>query len=121
MNSKTRYNFVLGPLLAKDLKGLDNLICVGIRENMVADGVTTDQIERYMVHADELRYMKTSERAIVSQMNEAIYYIGYVDEMDDVLNLAELNRSLNHFGMLKLPLFYSGETMVKEMENRFSN
>ncbi|WP_157185190.1 hypothetical protein [Paenisporosarcina sp. TG20] len=75
MNSKTRYHFVLGPLLAKDLKRLDDMICNGISENMRMDGVTINQIERYMEQADGLRYMKTSERAIISQMNEAIYLL----------------------------------------------
>ncbi|WP_017380273.1 DUF6933 domain-containing protein [Paenisporosarcina sp. TG-14] len=120
MNSKTRYHFVLGPLLAKDLKGLDNMICVGIRENLAADGVTPNQIEQYMEHAEVLRYMKTSQRAIIGQMNEAILFINAWFENKGILDLFMLNRKLNKFVMLKLPLTYSGRTMVKEMDNQYS-
>lgn len=120
MNSKTRYHFVLGPLLAKDIKGLDEMICVGIRENLAADGVTPNQIEQYMDHAEALCYMKTSERAIIGQMNEAIFFINAWFEHRGVLDLFMLNRKLNKFVMLKLPLAYSGRTMVKEMDNQYS-
>jgi len=120
MNSKTRYHFVLGPLLAKDLKGLDEMICVGIRENLAADGVTANQIEKYMDRADGLCYMKTSERAILGQMKEAILFINAWFEDTAVLDLFKLNRKLNKFVMLKLPLAYSGMTMIKEMDNQYS-
>ena len=96
------------------------MICVEMRENLAADGVAANQVGRYMEQATRLCYMKTSEHAIISQMNEAIFYIEDVYEREDVLDLLKLNRDLNDFGMLKLPLFYSNRTMIQEMDNQFS-
>lgn len=120
MNSVTRYNFVLGPVMAKDLKSLDSMIIDGIRENLEADRVSDELIELYGKEMDGIEYMKTSDRSIVGQLNDVIFYIECVYERDGELDMEKLNRSLNHFVMLKLPLTYSRETMIHELENRFS-
>ncbi|MFC6040774.1 DUF6933 domain-containing protein [Paenisporosarcina macmurdoensis] len=39
MNSQTRYVFVLGPVVAKDIKNVDEMIYSGIQENLEADGI----------------------------------------------------------------------------------
>ncbi|MFC6040775.1 hypothetical protein ACFPYN_15210 [Paenisporosarcina macmurdoensis] len=64
--------------------------------------------------------MKTSERTIIGQMNDSIYYIECMQQGDGMLNVPIINRSLNKVPMLKLPLFYSTRMMIQEMENRFS-
>jgi len=120
MNSVTRYNFVLGPVMAKDLKSLDNMIFDGIRDNLDADRVSEELIDLYCKEMHGIEYMKTSERSIVGQINDVIFYIECVYETNGELDIDQLNRSLNHFVMLKLPLTYSRETMIHELENRFS-
>jgi len=67
MNSQTRYVFVIGPVMAKDIKNLDEMIYAGIQENLEADGINSSFIEQYMQHLDGIEYMKTSERPIIGQ------------------------------------------------------
>ena len=119
MNSKTRYLFVLGPVVAKDIKKLDEMIYSGIQENLEADGINSNFIEQYIQQLDGIEYMKTSERPIIGQMNDSIYYVESVQEYDGMLNIPKINRKLNKVPMLKLPLVYSTRTMIQEMENRF--
>ena len=119
MNSKTRYVFVLGQVMAKDIKKLDEMIYAGIQQNLESDGINSSFIEQYMQQLDGIEYMKTSERPILGQMNDSIYYVESVQEYDGMLNIPKINRKLNKVPMLKLPLFYSTRTMIQEMENRF--
>jgi hypothetical protein len=120
MNSQTRYLFVLGPVVAKDIKNLGEMIYSGIQENLEADKVNPIFIEQYVQHMDRIEYMKTSERSIIGQMNDAIYYIECVQEDDGIMDVQQLNRRLNEFPMIKLPLKFSGRMMMQEMENRFA-
>lgn len=120
MNSQTRYLFVLGPVVAKDIKNLDEMIYSGIQENLEADKVNPIFIEQYVQHMDRIEYMKTSERSIIGQMNDAIYYIECVKEDDGIMDVQQLNRTLNDFPMIKLPLKFSSRMMIHEMENRFA-
>ncbi|MGB5946921.1 DUF6933 domain-containing protein [Paenisporosarcina sp.] len=120
MNSQTRYVFVIGPVMAKDIKNLDEMIYSGIQENLEADGINSSFIEQYMQQLDGIEYMKTSERPIIGQMNDSIYYVECIQEYDGMLNIPKMNRSLNKVPMLKLPLVYSTRTFIQEMENRFS-
>lgn len=121
MNSLTRYNFVLGPLMAKDLKGLDNMILDGVRQNLEADRVSEELIDLYCKEMHGIEYTKTSDRSIVGQINEIIFYIECVYEDEGELDIAQLNRDLNRHVMLKLPLAYSRDTMIHELKNRISN
>jgi hypothetical protein len=105
MNSKTRYLFVLGPVVAKDIKKLDEMIYSGIQENLEADGINSSFIERYMQQMDGIEYMKTSERPIIGQMNDSIFYVESVQEYDGMLNIPKMNRSLNKVPMLNFHCF----------------
>ena len=95
------------------------MIYSGIQENLKADGITPSFIEQYIQQLDGIEYMKTSERPIIGQMNDSIYYVECVKEGDGMLNIPKINRSLNKVPMLKLPLVYSTRMMIQEMENRF--
>ncbi len=82
MNSQTRYVFVLGPVVAKDIKNVDGMIYSGIQENLEADGINSSFIEQYIHQLDGIEYMKTSERPIIGQRNDSIYYVECVQEGD---------------------------------------
>jgi hypothetical protein len=107
-------------VVAKDIKNLGEMIYSGIQENLEADKVNPIFIEQYVQHMDRIEYMKTSERSIIGQMNDAIYYIECVQEDDGIMDVQQLNRRLNEFPMIKLPLKFSGRMMMQEMENRFA-
>ena len=106
--------------MAKDIKNLDEMIYTGIQENLEADGINSSFIEQYIQQLDGIEYMKTSERPIIGQMNDSIYYVESIHEYDGMLNIPKINRSLNKVPMLKLQLVYSTRMMIQEMENRFS-
>ncbi|KQO14772.1 hypothetical protein ASF12_29230 [Paenibacillus sp. Leaf72] len=126
MNNETRYNFVLDGLKKQDFKRFHELVIESIAENLLADKADKQVIERYLQSANSFLFTKTSDRSIISQMNEMIQVIKYMqqDFLDaggeiDAQGLYNLNRFLNKFVMLKLPLAYSGETMLAALHSRW--
>jgi len=73
-----------------------------------------------MQHCSPVTYRTTSERSIISQMNEMIMFAEHcmsLDKNDGIeTNIQKLNRELNRFVMSKLPKCYSGERMLGELE-----
>jgi hypothetical protein len=119
MNNKTRYNFVLFGLKKDDFKEFDNLIVKAIAENLSADGVDKVVIEKYLQNCTPVSYTATSDRSIISQINEMIMASEYKmrqDKLDGMeTDIYGLNRWLNRYIMMKLPKLYSGETMLEEL------
>ncbi|MGC4378698.1 hypothetical protein WD019_17515 [Fictibacillus sp. Mic-4] len=115
MNNITRYNFVLLGLKKNDFRDFSKLVVTSIAENLVADGICEMDVDEYIKKCGTAIYTKTSERSILSQMNEMISVSKHWMEEDrqsgTETNLYELNRYLNRFVMLQLPKTYSGETM----------
>ncbi len=121
MNNQSRYNFVLGPLLKKDVKHLDDLIIEGIKVNLKADEIEQSMIDEYVKQMDEFSYTKTSERSIIGQINDCINYLEHFRNANGDLDLADINRRLNKFPMLKLPLTYSRKAMINDLQERYSH
>jgi hypothetical protein len=115
MNNETRYNFILYGLKKDDFKRFDELLVKNITENLRADGIDQEIIEHYLEGHGQIQYAPTSDRSIIGQINEMIMVTQYKLEAykDDNIepDLYKINRMLNRFIMLKLPLLYSGETM----------
>lgn len=119
MNNKSRYNFILGSLVKKDFMRFNELVKDGIKENLLADGFD-DQVDRYMENCDTITIAPTSNRRIISQINEMIYATKYSWDYDGLetndINLHEQNRSNNKFVMLTLPEAYSVESMANALK-----
>lgn len=114
MNNETRYNFVLFGLVKADFKRYGDLIREHISRNLLDDGMEQYLIDRYLNFCNEVGYMATNNRSILSQMNEMIKIAqfemqGNMDEFGDP-HIEQVNRLLNKFVMLQLPKF-SGEMM----------
>ncbi|MGG4146803.1 hypothetical protein ABEW34_27205 [Paenibacillus algorifonticola] len=125
MNNETRYNFVLHGLKKQDFKRFHELVAESIAENLLADKADKQVIERYMQSADAFSFTKTSDRSIISQINDMILIIKHMHQYDmeekgEIHDrwFYELNREINKVPMLKLPLAYSGETMLEALNNR---
>ncbi|MBS4534771.1 hypothetical protein GOQ29_03980 [Clostridium sp. D2Q-14] len=120
MNNLTRYNFILVGLKKEDFKVYDQMVVDAIRDNLLAEGATKKEVDKYIKNCGSPIYLQASDRSIISQMNEMIRVIGYwnsIDKQDGVeTDLKEINRRLNSFMMLKLPKSYSGETMLDELK-----
>lgn len=119
MNNKTRYNFVLFGLKKNDFKRFDDIVVQAITENLSADGIGEGIIKKYIQNCTEVSYTATSDRSIISQINEMIMASEHrmrEDKLDGIkTDIYELNRWLNRYIMMKLPKLYAGETMLEEL------
>ena len=124
MNNKTRFNFVLVGLKRGDFLNFDSIVVKGIKENLLAEGIDNTVVESYLQESNKVIYTVSSDRSIISQMNEMKRNIEYIFSRDRAegieTDIYELNRWLNSFVMLKLPKLYSGETMKDELMKLFS-
>jgi len=124
MNNKTRFNFVLVGLKRADFLNFDSIVVKGIKENLLAEGIDNTVVESYLQERNKVIFTASSDRSIISQMNEMKRNIEYIfnnDKAEGVeTDIHELNRWLNRFVMLKLPKLYSGETMRDELMKLFS-
>lgn len=120
MNNLTRFNFIVTGLKRADFAKYDQIVTSAIAENLFAEGASKDIVAKYMQHCSQAIYRTTSERSIISQMNEMIMFADHcmrLDKYDGIeTNIQNLNRKLNRFVMLKLPKYYSGERMLEELE-----
>jgi len=123
MNNVTRYHFVLYCLVKKDFVMFDELVKNNIAENFVADGMNHDHVERYIDQLGEIQFYATSDRSIISQMNDSIlsieYIIYYEAERGNSINIFEINRDLNCTPMMKIPK-YPNEMMIDALIELYS-
>ena len=70
MNTLTRYNFILAGLKSKDFKDYERIVLEAIRENLLLDGATDEMVEKYFDKINQIIYLPTSSRPVISQMNE---------------------------------------------------
>ncbi len=114
MNTLTRYNFILVGLKSKDFKDYERIVLEAIRENLLLDGATDEMVEKYFDKINQIIYLPTSSRPVISQMNEVITTFTWWIEDSTV---EEVNRKLNDYPMLTLPKIYSGISMMDELNN----
>ncbi|PSK20951.1 hypothetical protein C7R94_02440 [Brevibacillus sp. NRRL NRS-603] len=121
MNNVTRYNFVMHGLKREDFNRFDQLVKEKIAENLLAEGVTQTLIEKYLQNVGEATYTETSDRSILSQMNDMIWIAQ--DDMDrnmresNELGIDQVNRFLNDYIMTKLPQLFPRQAMLEALEN----
>ncbi|AQQ54045.1 DUF6933 domain-containing protein [Planococcus lenghuensis] len=120
MNNKTRYNFLIGPVTKKEMAKFEKIMRQELAANLAADGTDEELIKAYLSRMDGVRFTKTSERSILGQLNESAFYIEAILDSGESVSLSDINRRLNEFVMLKLPLVYSGKTMIAELTGRFA-
>lgn len=121
MNNVTRYNFVMYGLKKADFNRFDQLVKEKITENLLAEGIAQTLIEKYLQNIGEATYTETSDRSILSQMNDMIWIAQY--DMDrnmresNELGIDQVNRFLNDYIMTKLPQLYPRQAMLEALEN----
>jgi hypothetical protein len=123
MNNVTRYNFVMYGLKKEDFKRFQGLVMEKIEENLLADEMGQALVDKYLSNLGQTCYTPTSDRSILSQINEMIVVSQnemdeYIDESGDP-ETAQVNRFLNRFVFLKLPNLYSGETMYDALQQLY--
>ncbi|TQR30166.1 hypothetical protein LOY85_03675 [Brevibacillus brevis] len=121
MNNVTRYNFILYGLKKADFKRFDQILLEKISENLIADGIAQSLIQKYFYHAGEATFTQTSDRSIISQLNDMILLARY--DMDNnvremgVEELNQINRLSNQYPMSKLPQIFPRDAMQYALEN----
>ncbi|PSK12637.1 hypothetical protein C7R92_07985 [Brevibacillus porteri] len=121
MNNETRYNFVMHGLKRADFNRFDQLVKEKIAENLLAEGIAQTLIEKYLQNVGEATYTETSDRSILSQMNDMIWIAQ--DDMDrnmresNELGINQVNRFLNDYIMTKLPQLFPRLAMLEALEN----
>ncbi|WP_138756190.1 DUF6933 domain-containing protein [Paenibacillus sinopodophylli] len=120
MNNETRYNFIIYGLVKADFKRLNAIILEHLQDNLLRDGANQALIDTYLSAAEGISYTPTSNRSIISQVNEMIMVAG--DELDRNMNLfnepkpEEANRFFNRYVFHQLSKAYSGEKMLDALE-----
>ncbi|XZF74877.1 DUF6933 domain-containing protein [Bacillus sp. AL-1R] len=106
MNNVTRYCFVMYGLLKKDFTNFEEVMQRNIVTNFLANEYDIEKVDQYMEHLGEVQYSATSDRSIISQMNDMIYlaesYVYHRVELDEIISLLHLNLHLNDMPLYKL-------------------
>jgi L-rhamnose mutarotase len=120
MNNATRYCIVLYGLKAQHFKKFECITLAAIEETFMAEGLASDKVRRYIENCRSVKYTKTHDRSIISQMNEFLIHITWKIENYlpcDNLNLVELNKWVGELISLQLKEVYPIEALRKEMAN----
>ncbi|MFB7141307.1 hypothetical protein ACFCYN_16780 [Gottfriedia sp. NPDC056225] len=106
MNNATRYCFMMYGLVKKDFTDFEVLMKNHILKNFLANEYEIEKIDLYMEKLGEVQYTATSDRSIISQMNDMIFsaehIIYYTAEKGEVISLIDLNLDLNETPLYKL-------------------
>jgi len=87
VNDSNRFGFVLYGLKAKQLKNLDKLLIMGIRNCLRDEKIKEEIVEKYLKSAGELIYSKTRGSKYVARLNKACEMI---KSLGDNLELSEI-------------------------------
>lgn len=124
MNNRSRYNFILGSLVKKDFMKFDERVRDGIKDNLLADEFDPHIVEKYLDQCKTVHFAPTSDRSIISQMNDMILITKHTWNVNTFkaqdIDLYEQNRSNNEFVMQTLPEAYSKDAMenaLRELED----
>jgi hypothetical protein len=75
MNNATRYCIVLYGLKAEHFKKFESIVLASIEETFIAEGSSSDKVMKYIENCGSVKYTKTHDRSIISQMNEFLIHI----------------------------------------------
>ncbi len=121
MNVETRYSIILYGLKKADFEDLNQLIKDAIRDNFKAEGIKSFYIDKYMEKIEEVKYSKTYNRSIISQINNFKRYVeAWVEDFlpTDKKNMIGLGRKINRVPILKLEAVYPIEKLRKVFNKR---
>ncbi|MBP0726488.1 hypothetical protein J5Y03_15110 [Bacillus sp. RG28] len=123
MNNVTRYHFVLYGLVKKDFVMFEEIVKMNIVSNFLADGINPDHVDWYINQLGDIQFYATSDRSIISQMNDSIlsleYIIYYEAERGNTIDIFEINRDLNCTPMMKIPK-YPNKMMIDALNEQYS-
>lgn len=119
MNNATRYCIVLHGLKAENFKKFESIVLAAIEETFAAEGFASDKVRRYIENCGSMKYTKTHDRSIISQMSEFLIHITWRIENylpSENVNLVELNKWSGELICCSLGGVYPIELLRKEIE-----
>lgn len=120
MNNVTRYNFIMVGLKKAEFNRFHLLMKEKIAENLIAEGFAQSLVEKYMEKIGEPTYTQTSDRSLIGQMNEMIWFaemkMDHIEREIDDVEIDRVNRFLNDCVMTKLPQAFPRVAMREALE-----
>jgi len=118
MNDASRFTVVINDVNAAKLKKLPELFFDNLRKNLLALGVDSKIVERYLADLGEITYSKNSDRKKTSQLNEnAKFALWTTEESRDELRLSAFaNRSCYTSTTDNSKLMYPNKKIIELLE-----
>lgn len=115
-NSKTLYSFFLFGLKADDFKHFEEVIRERIFKLLIESGLAQNQFEKILESMETFNYSKTSNRSIITSMNNMKKYIQSFLEKDD--DIYEINEKLNKTPYKSIDYKYPIELFNEMLNNK---
>ena len=95
INDKARYPVLLFGLKAPNFKQFDKIITDAIEATFLAEGISPEIVDKYMKEAGQISFARTSDRSLISAMNQIAMLAGDCDPEElDMDNLIQTDFSL---------------------------
>jgi hypothetical protein len=91
-NDSTLYSFVILGLKSKDFKNIEEIIRQSVFKLMIASGFPQNQFEKILLSMDSFNYTKTSNKSVISSMNDMKKHICFWLNRD----YYEINSKINN-------------------------
>lgn len=94
-NDKTLYSFFLFGLKSDDFKHFEETVRERVFKLLIESGLSQNQFEKILESMETFNYSKTSNRSVISSMNDMKNQIGsYLEMGDDIFTLhSKLNKT----------------------------
>lgn len=90
-NDSTLYSFVILGLKSKDFKNIEEIIRQSVFKMMIESGFPQNQFEKILLSMESFNYTKTSNKSVISSMNDMKKHICVWLDRDDY----EINSKIN--------------------------
>jgi IS30 family transposase len=97
-NDSTLYSFVIVGLKSKDFKNIEEVIRESVFKLLLHNGFPQNQFEKILSSMEKFNYTKTSNRSVISSMNDMKKHIGVWLDRD----IYEINQKINEIPFKKI-------------------
>ena len=111
-NDETLYSFIIFGLKSNDFKNIEDVIREGIFKLLIDGGFPQHQFEKILSSMEKFNYTKTSNRSVISSMNDMKKHIGVWLYRSDY----EINQKINDIPFKKNGYEKSKKLFMKLLE-----
>ena len=111
-NEKTLYSFLVPNVLKADLKKLETIFLINLSYNLKYEGFPPDVIKQFTQKHQEICFAKTTNRGVIGSMVDfAFQYSYYIETVEDINSILEINSKINTTPMGYLKYKYPIESL----------